>query len=586
MHRLSRKFALGLSLLFGAANLCLAEPTMDDVRRKLESPYFQTLYANTYESLTRRVEADGFFQESLTGAYEGMYPRTVGALVSLFMETGHLDWCELHLDCVLKAVEANGMERIPHVFDRSGTVEILVAGSDEIVQPDAQIPLYRLNSGFSGAQRFRAPERPVRAAVALLAVPGAEGTATARVRKSRDAEPVRVVTVGTKALPQGQRWTRFAFDPPLALPKGETYLLEIEYSGKGTALWMGLPSAAGNPLAGAMAHDPAPNERWIDHPDHVTAFALDTGTLGFTEESRVYPILSDRDQIDGQAHILMGWARLALKRGPTPFEDRTWPLIATLMDRSTDWPYIQRGGWQIDLGLVRNVSLEHSREGRMWDAWDLLTQHFMGAALEDMIRVADRRGDTKRAKLWRDRLAALRVAVGKSLTREHNGKRIYLEMRLPDSAGGKPYTGMGWINLSPVAAQWEALDRQVLRDTVAALREVDLSDWHGHKWLATDWYPESGPTPQVIGKGVGWEIDYSRQENEPWRILEWLDFIEAVNEGPLYLESAGYNAETDRWHLADPGNGEQATWWCWAMARLRKHVGLPAEPVVAPNPAP
>jgi hypothetical protein len=30
-----------------------------------------------------------------------------------------------------------------------------------------------------------------------------------------------------------------------------------------------------------------------------------------------------------------------------------------------------------------------------------------------------------------------------------------------------------------------------------------------------------------------------------------------------------------RWTLKDPGNGEQAAWYCWAMARLRKALGLP-----------
>ena len=34
-----------------------------------------------------------------------------------------------------------------------------------------------------------------------------------------------------------------------------------------------------------------------------------------------------------------------------------------------------------------------------------------------------------------------------------------------------------------------------------------------------------------------------------------------------------------KWTSRDAGNGEQSSWWCWAMARLRKAVGLPARPI-------
>jgi hypothetical protein len=137
---------------------------------------------------------------------------------------------------------------------------------------------------------------------------------------------------------------------------------------------------------------------------------------------------------------------------------------------------------------------------------------------------------------------------------------------------------MGWLNLAPIAAQWEALDHQVLVNTVEALRKRDLNEWHGLKWLGTDWTPGVGSSPQVIGKGVGWEIDFCSKEGDYGRIMECLDFVEAINSTDIYLEAANYNAAEDKWSLQDPGNGEQTTWWCWAIARLRKQVGLSAVP--------
>ena len=395
---------------------------------------------------------------------------------------------------------------------------------------------------------------------------------------SRDVKPLIDMSLDLKRRPEGPQWVRVEFPHPLALENGQTYSIILRFKGNGRCCWWGMIGKSVSPLAGAFARDPVPSTAWIERPDVVTALAMDTGTLRHEKKILAYPIISDRDEIDGQAHVIMAWGRLAARRGNTPFEDRTYGEVAKLLDRSTDWPYVLSGGQHADLGLVRNVSLEHSREGRMWDTYDILTQSFMGAALEAMIPVAERRGDTKHGNLWKRRLENLRTAIATHMVRELNAKTVYLEMRLPNSDSGVPFEGMGWLNLSPVAAQWEALDGQILRNTVQALRARDLVTWHGLKYLGTDWLPGTGPSPQVIGKGVGWEVDYARREGEWARIVEWFDFIEAVNVAPIYLEAANYVADKDTWQLQDPGNGEQCAWWCWSMARLRKHVGLPPAP--------
>ncbi|HMG08746.1 MAG TPA: hypothetical protein VK609_09565, partial [Mucilaginibacter sp.] len=113
---LMKKFAL--SLLTACLLLCSsihAQTNANNIRVTLQSPYFEKLYANTYYSLLDRMGKDGFLPESLTGAYEGMYCRTTGALVSLFLETGQLKEAELNIQCVLNATTQYDMERIPHV---------------------------------------------------------------------------------------------------------------------------------------------------------------------------------------------------------------------------------------------------------------------------------------------------------------------------------------------------------------------------------------------------------------------------------------------------------------------------------------
>jgi len=426
-------FFLLTMLIFGMMQV-KAQTSLHDIKTTLQSPYFEKLYSNTYYSLLDRMGKDGFLPESLTGAYEGMYCRTTGAMVSLLIETGRLKEAELNIKCVLDATAQNDMERIPHV-------------------------------------------------------------------------------IGIK--------------------------------------------------------------------------------------DNKYTIISDEHQIDGQAHVLLAWARLALKQGHTDFEDKTWPLVSAIMKRTCDRTFFQHGWWSVEPGLVRNISFEHSREGRRWDVWDLLTQSFVGAALNDMAAVAERRGDTKLAADWRKKIEILQQGIRKNLTTVRNSDTTYLEMRLPDSNGGIPYLGMGWVTLSPVAAQWEGLNHQVMRNTVKAMQQGMLKKTNGLAWMPTDSYPDETVSNEIIGKGQAWEMEFARTEKDYNRIKEILDLIKIVNAPkPVYMEGGwldgGGHKQSEKisdtdiaamnnavWKTKDAGNGEQCAWWCWAMARLRVAVGLPAEPVRA-----
>ena len=317
--------------------------------------------------------------------------------------------------------------------------------------------------------------------------------------------------------------------------------------------------------------------------------------IGDKKDGR-YPVTSNENQVDGQAHVLLAWARLALRRGHTAFEDKTWPLVSKIMERTCDRTYLQVGWWSIEPGLVRNLSFEHSREGRRWDTWDLLTQSFVGAALTDMITVAKRRGAVLLADNWSKKLDLLTQGIGKNLTTQRNGVTTYLEMRLPDSNGGVPFLGMGWVCLSPVAAGWEALEHGVMKNTAAEMQRTLLRNTNGVAWMPTDGYPDGTVSNEIIGKGLAWEMEFCRQEKAYTRVAQILKLIQIVNAGTdIYMEGAWLDATGFKpsqkltnsdlastkdavWKSKDAGNGEQCAWWCWAMARLRKEKGLPVVP--------
>lgn len=405
-----------------------AEDAPATIRQMLLSKKVEQLYSHTYWNLRDREQADGFLPESVTGAYQGMFPRTVGAYALLMVETKQYGAAEKSLDCVLRALRQNHYERVPRIITK------------------------RMDS---------------------------------------------------------------------------------------------------------------------------------------------YVVEDNEAQIDAQAHLILGWARLVALQKHSRFENRTWNQVRSLMSSATDRPYLQYGPYPSQNGLVLNIAFEHSREGRYWQTWDLLTQSFMGAALQEMIHVAESRQDRSDADLWKKRLHELKAGILKQLTIERSGSLTYLEMRLPNSAAGTPYLGMGWVVLSPLAAGWTPSTS--ILDTTILLMQKQLKNTNGKTWMPTDGYSDGTFSNEIIGKGQAWEMEYARTHGEWQRLEQILDLVQDVNAAPLYMEGA--RLESPRYHLSsrltnadlpgledavwkveDAGNGEQSTWFCWEMARLRKQFGLPAEP--------
>lgn len=165
------------------------------------------------------------------------------------------------------------------------------------------------------------------------------------------------------------------------------------------------------------------------------------------------------------------------------------------------------------------------------------------------------------------------------MTQEVAGKKCYLEMRIPDGGWGKPFGAMGFFNWAPIAAQWEALDTEVLDNTIDYIRQKTWRQapyTNGQYYMATDFDENGEINPAILGKGIGWDIVYCLRTGDFDRILSWILFLEEVNHCDLLAENL--TPGDDGWLISDGGNGEQCCWWCWAIAKLRKELGLPAAP--------
>lgn len=336
----------------------------------------------------------------------------------------------------------------------------------------------------------------------------------------------------------------------------------------------------------------------FEEAEKTLQFVLDAITLHDMERiPRAFgktEILDDRHQIDAQAQFILAWARLATARGNTEFVNQTWTQASKLMDRTCSRTFFQYGGWSIEPGLIKNIAFEHTKENRMWDCWDLLSQSFIGAALTEMVQVAGNRNETSKANAWNNKLNILKNGIKNRLIVTKAGKSVYTEMFLPKNGnGGIAYGGMSWINFAPVAAKFVP-DTEVMKNTIDYLETNYLQTYNGIKWLSEDIYPDGKFSNEIIGKGIAWQFEYAVSQQNYARALEILDLMTIINKGLFtdfaWLEGDGYTrkdkiAQSDvermasaAWKSNDDISSEQMAWWCWAMARARRICQLAVIP--------
>jgi len=415
----------------------------DHVVSFLNDTFMSELYRNTSMNLLERIEDDGYFQESLTGQYSGMYCRTVGPLTLFLLELNKTELAEKLIHHVYTAMKINNMSKVPHVIGK----KLNIHDGKKVLEP--------------------------------------------------------------------------------------------------------------------------------------------------------YWIVGRADQIDGQAHVIMAWAKLALFRGTTDFEDTTWNFFADLMDQSIQPPYLSIEENDLKSLLIYNPAFEHSR--LIPSNYNLLTQCFIGSALHAMALVADKRNERKRAIKWREAENKIKKGIEKYFIRYVNGKKVYMELLLNEKNEHLPFNGMGWVCLSPIAACWQPLPDEILKNTVYEYWNTGFKLWNGLKWMPTDFWDNGEFSGQMIGKGIAWEIEYASKIEDWKRILEIFTLLKTVQyKEPIYMENSFLMDGSDKnisflndslltqmnyaaWKVVDPGNGEQATWWCWAMSRLYKKLHLPVLPDQAGN---
>lgn len=230
-------------------------------------------------------------------------------------------------------------------------------------------------------------------------------------------------------------------------------------------------------------------------------------------------------------------------------------------------------------GLMYTPSYEHSREGRYWKAFDLITNVFCSEAAHKMSKVATLMDKAAVATTLSGYADSIADAVHENLVQDFNGKPIYID--LIDVENGKAYEGYAYkteenyrvylgfsfVNLAPLAADWYAMDAEVMENTYTAYMETSAEKYGKYDMLAVVTRLNENNLAtyygnHVIGKGFAWELFYNWKIGNTERVEEMIEFMEArsTNVYPEVWRKDG--------SVSDSANQEHANWILYTMARI------------------
>ncbi len=391
---------------------------------------------------------------------------------------------------------------------------------------------------------------------------------------------VDTVTLPLSMLDETAREYTIDFCLPLADISAEAlYEIEVSASREGSLKWYGLPGANGD--LPAMLDGNA--------QDLVLSHRIGCAT-------KIQP-LSTAVQVDGHYMWVNSFALFALEAEANykgqydAFIQAAYPFMeayAKYFFETTGAVGGNVGFIDTTYGLMYTPSYEHSRDGRYWKAFDLITNVFVSEAAHKMSGVAKVYGDAATAEqfaTWADDIA---TAIHEQLVQDFNGKPIYID--LIDVENGKVYDGyafkteenyrvylgFSFVNLAPLAAEWYAMDAEIMKNTYEAYFNSGSEKYGKYDVLGVVVNLDKDNNTvkignHVIGKGFAWELHYAWATENTERVAELIEFMEARST-TVYPEVWRKDGS-----VSDSANQEHANWILYTMARI---TGKYTAPVV------
>lgn len=378
--------------------------------------------------------------------------------------------------------------------------------------------------------------------LAANGTPAADDTFTVSLYKG--IELISSVTRPVSSLSQVATAYNFEFALPMSeLSTSESYTIEVSATKAESVCWFG------------TAKKDASQKAKLGDAEQDMVYSYRAGT------SSVKP-LSTKIQVDGNYMWVNAFAMFALE-GDEKYAD----FVDSVYDQMADYTrYFIENDYIHENGLMYNPNYEHSRKGRYWEAYDLITNCFASEAMHKMSLVAEKLGKKSDAELFAKTADDIAEAVHTELISEFEGKKIYTELIAVDE-GGAIYRGFSFVNLAPVASDWYAVDEEIMANTYNAYVKIGTEKYSGVDMLAVvvDVNDQDQATyhgNHVIGKGLGWELYYLWKTGNTERLNQVLSFVDK-RSNDIYPETWRLDGS-----LADSGNQEQASWILYEVARI------------------
>ena len=87
------------------------------IKNELNNGKISKIYDITIQSLVDRQTPEGYFQESLTGKYEGAFTRSVGAQILFLLEQGKPEPAKVLLKNLYELTKELHLPRFPHWYN-------------------------------------------------------------------------------------------------------------------------------------------------------------------------------------------------------------------------------------------------------------------------------------------------------------------------------------------------------------------------------------------------------------------------------------------------------------------------------------
>lgn len=414
-----------------------------------------------------------------------------------------------------------------------------------------KLPLAELYRGVIAIQEIPTNcERITGAKLLLSKTEDAEGEVRASLCKG-DINNLRIIDskiIKTEQISQNANWVCVKFDLPFFKVKDDgKYFVKLEGGlSQGKVFWCGSRNTVNGESCLLRESQP---ERIV-------------GTFGFDALCADFGLISNYMQTDANYMLIHAWAMYVNAGGQNIRTDEfikdSYPIICKFADFFID----DQQYYNEDLNLILNPSLEHSRLGRYWIAYDLITNVFASQAFYELGMIAEEFNDYERSNKYFTYSKSIKRGIEENLVTEFDGKKIYGEFYDVED-GMKFYKGISWVNLAPVAAQWYGTDMEIMNNTYEIYKKYGSFKMYGFDCLASEATLGTDIiTKEMIGKCISWEMMLCHMIGDVDRLEEFKKIeleTARVNNNEVYPEC---------WRsfdfVTDPGNQEHCAWQVYA----------------------